>query len=130
MNKQIKKVLGIFSLILISSCSSGNQGQVCTLIGCSNGLTVNLKGTVPASYKLAVKSNGQEIASKECNETTQCGTSISFDNIENTAITLELTPSGAAAKSQDFTVEYKDLKPNGESCPPVCKRGTVEFTIN
>lgn len=132
MKKNIVKTLSILSIIFMTSCQSQNANRICTQIGCTNNLTVQLKGNVASTFKLVVKSNGQEVASKDCNENIQCGSVVMFNdyNTANKNIAVEYTPTGGTTKTQNFTVDFKESRPNGEGCPPVCIAGTVDLPVN
>ena len=128
MNRLIKIFTGVFLFSLINSCSPAPQPKACTELGCYSGLYINLKGDRPMEFKIIIKSSGKELATKECSTSKQCPDSILFQDLKEKSLTLEYTSNGQT-RSENFTVAYQTVRPNGTQCPPVCEQANVDFKL-
>lgn len=102
--------------------------QVCTEIGCSDGLRVDLLGEVPAEFTLRAEAAGEPPRVRECSKTSPCGSTLFFEGFTPGQVTLVLQ-SSAGPTEMTVAPSYSVFRPNGDDCPPKCRQGVVELTI-
>lgn len=121
-------VLGIVSVA--AACSSQAQDTpepvACTLIGCVNGLTLELRGNLPDTYTVTARA-GTVVRTRECSTAQPCG-QIVFEDFNPNTVTIEVT-SAAGTVRREVTPEYRESRPNGPNCPPVCRQATVAVDV-
>jgi len=114
---------------------------VCTEIGCSNNLNLQLKGNVPKEYDIEVTApdgatfqahcvDGQASVEQSGEQLITCteSRSIAFENFAPEEVLVTLTWEGGNL-IQSFKPAYNTFRPNGPSCEPECKTGLVELYI-
>lgn len=118
----------VFALALAtSSCSSRSEEQVvCTLIACSDGITVEVQGNVPATYTVTARA-GTETRSHQCSSTQPCQP-IMFENFTPENVIIEVT-SAAGTVRREVKPEYRQVRPNGPKCPPECRQARIVVTV-
>jgi hypothetical protein len=106
---------------LLTSC--GNE--VCTLVGCNNGLLVNV-GSAPASpfrveaYVYSYARYGQTCSGTPCH--------VFFPEFTPEFVRIDLI-AGADTVSRQFYPTYVLNRPNGPNCDPECREATVTFWV-
>jgi hypothetical protein len=126
----------LLSLLLAGLISSGceetgiGDGQVCTQIGCDDGVTVQLSDERPDSVSLTLYLNSETEAfsSIECADAgNMCA--IRTDGFTPETITVVLEWDGEEFR-QTYTPQYQRFQPNGPNCPPVCKISNVVIDLS
>lgn len=116
--------LNATAAVLLSNC-----GPIvgCTLIGCDNGLSVQLSGTPAGAYRVEAIADGADPVALECGAGQTCPP-VFFPGLQAAHVTIRVTTS-AGTRSQAFTPDYRDLYPNGRDCGAVCKQATVTVQL-
>jgi hypothetical protein len=108
----------------LASCCSFND--VCTLIGCNDGLQVVLEGTLPADVTVEAIAAGGERRTEQCADVDPC--SVLFEGFHPEDVTVRVAWNGntevVAAR-----LEYTEYRPNGRCCPPTCRTATVSIVL-
>jgi hypothetical protein len=125
-----------------SGCGDGDGDRSCTLIGCSDGLTVELQPNIPSTYDVQLVLDGAEGAFT-CTQREEGGWQVTNQSGETpvqgcTGRGIEIvdaTPASVqiavAAQDLDWTgsinaePEYEALQPNGPECDPTCQRASL-----
>lgn len=121
----------LFALVALSvACSAfvdcnPFEPPLCTLIGCSSGLTVELQGPPTAPFTLTATAAGTT-ESIVCEEVTGCA--LFFEDFTPPQVTISYE-SGGEEVEQTFSPSYSRSRPNGEGCPPECLNGTVVLEL-
>lgn len=134
--------LVLLALSATGLAASGCESQSCTLIGCHDGLIVDLSHRlVEGDYRVTVTSP---------DEVAQCDIRVTADsNLEAFSCdseTVHLHPQWFALSThpesveisitrvetdvnvtEQFEADYEKHSPNGDQCGPVCNVATVEF---
>lgn len=118
--------LFIIALLMTSCGGRSDEPVMCTLIACSDGITVELQGNVPANYTVTARA-GSEARSHECSQAQPCGP-IMFENFTPDRVAIEIT-SAAGTVRREVTPEYRTVRPNGPNCPPECRQARVIVTL-
>jgi len=110
---------------LLAGCNGITGG--CTLIGCANGLIVNLAQAPTSAYRIevfAIESGPHFIF--ECANPAQCGPGAAFNDFMPEAVTIRVTTS-AGTREETVHPTYDVSQPNGPNCGPECRQaqGTV-----
>ena len=120
--------------LLASSCA-------CTLVDCSDGLTVEIYNLQANElYDVTITTPDQEL---RCNVSTtmdpDCGFRSSFviddqailrfQNITPETVTIKVERDGALLVDMTDSPEYNKLAPNGERCGPVCNTANVVIEL-
>jgi len=113
--------------LVAASCSSRSEAQtVCTLIACSDGITVEVQGNVPDSYTVTARA-GTETRSRECSRAQPCDATM-FENFTPENVIIEVT-SAAGTVRREVRPEYRKVRPNGPDCPPECRQARIVVTL-
>jgi hypothetical protein len=123
-----RKLATFFGLaLLVTSCSSRSEDPVmCTLIACSDGITVELQGDVPSSYTVTARA-GTQTRTRECSAAQPCAP-ILFENFTPETVTIEVTTAAGTVR-REITPEYRTVRPNGPDCPPECRQARIVITL-
>ena len=103
------------------SCSDG----VCTLIGCTDGLTVVLRGDVPAGVTIVATAADGSQRTAQC-ESGPCR--VAFEGFHPEEVSVRVTWSDGSV-AVTVRPQYMVSQPNGPNCPPTCRsdRVLIEF---
>jgi hypothetical protein len=104
--------------------TTGAGPTMCTQIGCSDGLNVELDGF---DEELEVElTAGEETRTVTCLPPGPCRHFIpDFTPAEVTATAL----FGDREKERVFEPEYREERPNGPDCPPVCRQASIRWKL-
>lgn len=134
--------LGLAAVVL-AACGPGEPPTPdpieCTLIGCSDSVTVIIDGELPTEYSLVLAAPGLNTVTVRCPsgevegafpvgpDACQAGT---FTFMDYAPDQLELTLRyGGTERSESFTPTYETLRPNGPDCPPACRVGQIVLAV-
>ncbi|UCC84581.1 MAG: hypothetical protein JSW46_06545, partial [Gemmatimonadota bacterium] len=104
--------------------------DVCTLIGCGDGLFVELAGDVPATCAVHVSAKNWEPRIFECSDLVPGDTALSYflTDFYPDELTVGVVWDNSVVV-QRFTPTYEDVQPNGPGCPRTCRHGTVTMIL-
>jgi len=114
-------------LISLAGCDV-LDAQACTLIGCTDGLTLELIGSHPSEFTLEIRVSRSATIVIECNATSPCESSIFLPDFTPGSVEVAVT-SGTASSTQTFTPEYAELQPNGPECGPICLQAIIRVDV-
>jgi hypothetical protein len=132
----LRPVFGALTLVIgMTAC---DDPVICTLIGCTDGVLVHLRGELPSNYTVVVEVPGSADAwVLECTPDSPCPESIEvpYEMLGIPARSPDLMPKTARVtveaeldtKSEEFELAYEPLYPNGQRCPPACHQAPVVF---
>ncbi len=151
------KLRWILVLGVLGCETMGSSGDMCTLIGCMDGLSVDFTRTTwpDGSYSVAVSLDGKPAAtctaklpfepsgsSGKCDVSTLIlGTSgqalpaslqaITGLRISGTPahVQIALRRDGVLELSAEVTPTYQTSNPNGPNCGPTCTQASAKLTI-
>lgn len=103
----------------------------CTDAGCTDGVTVRLEGVDPADVlAFTMHVEGRDPIVLACYAEGFCSADELLDGQNFTpgeiSLTLELADTTI---TRVFEPDYRDYRPNGSGCEPVCQVATVTFTV-
>lgn len=118
MMSRFRLALPALLLLAFAACNSGTR--VCTLIGCSNGLTVTVANAPagPVTVRARVP-DSQSAVSAECTGGSLC--TVRFEDFTPERVTVEVI-AGGATRTVTVTPAYTVSQPNGPNC------GTCRFS--
>ena len=130
--------------LVTASCDS----QTCTLVGCSDGLTLEFDESVPRDYTVTVTVDGTT-ETADCTAATLgddtadastglpaletsigCGTNMLTFGFSPTQLSVVITFPDGAKTTVDAKPAYEETYPNGEDCEPACRQATYEIDIH
>lgn len=113
--------------VLLASCSPITQS--CTLIGCENGLAVQLAGMQTGPVRVEAWSELRTaVQVQECAAGQPCP-GVFFRDFQGEDVTVRVT-TAAGVRTQEFTgVEYETLYPNGRRCGGACEQASVTVQL-
>lgn len=124
----MKPKLGFAALALFgaafASCNPF-EPRVCTLIGCSSGLMVELQGTAATPFAVTAVS-GTATESIECSDLGECR--LFFEDFTPSDVTVAYESADQTVQ-HTFNLTYSRSRPNGERCPPECLNATVVLEL-
>lgn len=108
----------------LASCCGFNNA--CTLVGCLDGLWVELEGTPPPGLTVEAIAGDGERRMEQCTDVDRC--SILFEGFHPEEVTVRVTWDG---NTEVVTVrlKYAEFRPNGRCCPPTCRTATVSIVL-
>jgi hypothetical protein len=113
-------------LALQPSCNSPYQ-NVCTLIGCSDGVSFDIRGAAPDGAQVTVTATGQAQRTFSCAaSSTSC--LMFLDNFAPVTVTVDVLVRGMH-KITTVQPVYTVTTPNGINCPPTCKQANVVVQV-
>ena len=139
---------------VLSGCNV--LGLACSEVGCRGGLIVDLRATelIPGDYTVEFELDDGEAletcgftVSDDCDgggtciPTTDCDgrvevlalgdgqLQVSLFDAEG-AVDLVLERDGTVLLDETLDPEYETFRPNGPSCPPVCRSATVQLSLD
>jgi hypothetical protein len=124
-----RAVLLLFLLPLLASCEAIFSPRACTLIGCTDGLSVQLVDLPVGAYALEVLLPGGEIRTFECAQASACPAQLFFPGVAAEEITLRMTTE-AGVRTETRRPVYSKLRPNGRGCPPVCWQAEMTMRLS
>lgn len=103
----------------------GDVPTACTQIGCADGLNVELDG-FGQEVELELTA-GEETRTLSCLPPGPCHHFIpDFIPAEVTATAFL---DDGTEEERAFTPEYRDERPNGPDCPPVCRQAAIRWKL-
>ncbi|MCC6242749.1 MAG: hypothetical protein IT353_07895 [Gemmatimonadaceae bacterium] len=122
-------LVALVATILLTSCNAepGADGQICTLIGCADGLVVDV-GTPPLGpWTIEATPAGQPARTFACAAGSQCSF-VRFEGIMQTPITFKVTV-GAQMRTEVLSPVTTTSRPNGPKCDPECRTQRVTLSV-
>lgn len=119
----------LMALAVATAACRGEGPMACTEIGCSDGLNVELTGTLPPSFTVAVLGEDQVLGRMDCPSSATCGRHLFFENVAAQRVRLVVTVAGVS-RSYERTPEWRATRPNGPGCEPVCRQASVSVPID
>ena len=117
------------ALLCLTGCTNNTEpSQVCTLIGCDDGLGVQVTHTLQHSFRVNVRAGTQTIHTFLCDPGQPCQAFIRDQTPED--VTVVVNTSDATSVSKSFRPDYRVSRPNGPNCPPACRQATVTVTVS
>lgn len=114
--------------LLLGGCEVG-EPKVCTLIGCTDGLTVALATRPAGAFRIELRVPG--VATPyvfDCPDPARCASGALFEELTPEAATVTVTTARGSVV-REVRPTYTTSRPNGDDCPPVCRQGTVTVPI-
>ena len=123
----MRKVVGLIALLALAGCRSTLQPdmQACTLIGCSDGITVVVQNAPAAPYTVEVVVPGGATRSMRCEVASGCGSGVFVEGVSAAQVTVRIV-AAAGTSSHNVQPAYTESRPNGANCPPLCRQARVE----
>jgi hypothetical protein len=110
----------------------GSAGRVCTEIGCFDGLTVQLQGSIPAAFSVEATAPGGETTVVVCPEGgagVVCGVDqLVFEGFTREEVTITISWDGGSL-TETFRPAYETFRPNGPDCPPECRQAEITMRL-
>jgi hypothetical protein len=126
-------LVALFGTVLACTNKTGDNEnppqptRVCTMIGCENGLAVEVNSSLQQSFTVNVRTGSQVIHTFRCDPSQPCRAFVSNQTPAQVTVTLETTQGPV---SRTFQPEYRMNRPNGPDCPPECRQATITFAVN
>ena len=119
--------LGIGAL---SGCSIF-EPEACTLVGCSEGLTVRLTSQPTEPYRIELFTPGaqQPFHSYECDGGEGCSQGTHSSRLTVSQILVRVTTAAGSLFTEVPNVVYRKTYPNGRGCDPPCLSATVTAEV-
>lgn len=151
MNTQTRKPIIVLSIVLLlttgllTACSSSSNEaadknvssdtpvvQVCTEIGCVDGLTVQLEGVIPSTFTVEAVVPGDSPILVQCSSDQPAipcaGDHLFFEGFTPEEVTIRISWKDGQV-SETFRPSYERVQPNGPGCPPECRQGHVTMML-
>ena len=111
-----------------AGCDDGIGPQACTLIGCVDGLSVEVSGLTssgPVTVVVTAPDGSSRSATVTC-----AGSSCPFQfaNFSPASVTIDVT-AGSQSRQVTRQPEYQLTRPNGPECPPECRTARVTVAL-
>lgn len=126
---KIAASVAIVTLSWVAACAAPETPpvQACTMIGCSDGLAVEVNSNVQQAITVNVRTGNTVIHTFRCEAGQPCRAFVEQQTPAEVTIVID-APSGRVARS--YQPEYRINKPNGPDCPPDCRQATVNVNLS
>jgi hypothetical protein len=111
----------------LSACDTGT-GPACTLIGCSDGLAVAIRGLVGREYDVEVTDPDGETLSGTCVIHPEVACRIQFEGFAPERVIVRVA-GGTQEVSVTLEPAYEIFQPNGPDCEPTCRQSTIVIDL-
>ena len=114
--------------LLLGGCEALDP-KVCTLIGCTDGLTVALATRPAGAFRIELRVPGVPAPYVyDCPDPSRCASSALFEELTPESATVTVTTARGSVV-REVRPTYTTSRPNGDDCPPVCRQGTVTVPL-
>lgn len=108
------RTLVVAANLMLTACGLTGPGA-CTLVGCSDGISIEFDGPRPQEFTLKLRVSGSQPLTIVCDGSSQCGSTIFVPDLTPQSLEVTVTtPDGSATAT--FTPEYAEYYPNGPEC--------------
>lgn len=115
---------------LLAGCvSTSEPPRACTLIGCENGLAIEVNHSLPQSFTVNVRVGTQTIHAFRCDPGQRCQAFVREQTPDEVTVIID-AGGGQPPVSRAYRPEYRINEPNGPDCPPACKQATVTLSAS
>lgn len=126
----MKRWLLLLAAGFAASCTNASEPQrVCTLIGCENGLAVEVNHSLQQSFTVNVRAGTQTIHTFRCDPGQPCRAFVSNQTPDEVTVSID-AGGGQQPVGRTYRPEYRLNRPNGPDCDPECKQATVTLTVS
>ena len=124
---KVSPLLGAVVLSLLPGCQTPPPApeRACTLIGCSDGITVVVENAPAPPYTVEVVLPDGTSRTSRCEAAPGCDAGLFVEGVTAEEVTVRVT-AGAGSSSQVVRPSYETAQPNGPGCPPICKQARVQ----
>jgi hypothetical protein len=114
--------------VLLGGCEA-LEPKACTMIGCSDGLTVALELRPAGAFRIELRVPGAATPYVyDCPDPSRCASGALFEELTPETATVTVTTARGTVV-RDVRPAYTTSRPNGGDCPPVCRQATVTVPI-
>jgi len=118
----MRSILALVVALAVVACESST---VCTLIGCLNGLTVEIQNAPAGPITVqAIEGASGSVHTATCPGTSGCTNKLFFPEFLPSQARLTITTT-VGTREQVVTPTYETRQPNGPKCEPTCRGGTA-----
>jgi len=123
-------ILLILGMIVLVACNPSNDKALkpCTLIGCTDGINILLRSSLPNSATIEISYNGMS-KSISCAQSLCSANNIFFENIMPASFSVKVSNNGEVLHESTHSPTYKSNQPNGPDCPPDCKQAEITISV-
>lgn len=130
--KKSSACIVLFFILIFWGCDGSNifGGQVCTLIGCDDGVSISVSEERPDSLSLTLFINDETdpFGSRDCDDPNLgCWFRIGGETPDEVRVLIEWD---GGEFSERFEPEYETHQPNGPSCPPTCNIASISIDLS
>ena len=122
-------LIAIAAAALCACAASTEPQRVCTLIGCENGLAVEVTHSLQQSFTVDVRTGTQSIHTFSCDPGQTCRAFINNQTPADVTVTID-AGGGQQPISKVYRPAYTLNRPNGADCPPECKQATITLSVS
>lgn len=120
-------------LLFAAGCvSSSEPDGVCTLIGCSSGLRIDLSSALPEGSRLEVfeVATPTQVRTIPCTASQRCEQFVFLVDYQPTGpIQVRIVTPGRTVTGSAVTPVFQTVTPNGPDCPPSCRQARVNAPV-
>ncbi len=124
----MKRAFLLWALLIGAACTGDQYGPACTLIGCEDGLSVDVQGDLPASYTVSLEAAGMAMVEYQCTAAAPCSVPHFVPDFTPETVVVRVQ-GGGVDYSETVTPEYTISRPNGPDCPPECQQATIVVQV-
>lgn len=117
----------VLILTLFACGKSTDPVQVCTQIGCDSGIEIVLENRPAGAHRIEayVYSQGPRYVYR-CEQQRGCSDRVFFTEFTPDRVFVEVV-SDAGSQRYEVVPRYRESRPNGSECPPLCRTAVVRL---
>ena len=106
-----------------------STGLLCTAAGCNSGIMVQVTPLPTGPFRVEVSPLGSLVSFvRECEDPAACA-KIFFPNFTPGEVSVRVTTASDTLVLELVQLEYREVRPNGPSCGPVCRNADLDITL-
>lgn len=113
-----------FLVATLSACESEPIQQICTQIGCANGLRVEFDRAPDPGTVVSLEITGAPLWVVRCGQDADCADGLMFSDLRTTSVRVWIE-TATDTVVRDVRPVYMEHQPNGPGCPDTCFNATV-----
>jgi hypothetical protein len=118
---------GLCRLVACATVALACGTEPCTLIGCYDGLVIELPASMVAPVRVAIDLPDGTRQEQVCPGSLGCSRTFFFTDVSASSVVVHVSVGDAPVYTVARDLEYESVYPNGPGCDPGCRVARVQI---
>ena len=118
---------GLRGLVACGTVALACGTEPCTLIGCYDGLVIELPGSIVDPVRVAIDLPDGTRREQVCPGSPGCSRTFFFTDVSASSVVVHVSVGDAPVYTVARDLEYEAVYPNGPGCDPGCRVARVQI---